>query len=586
MDFESVRLKARERLLAERTAGGWWTGELSSSALSTATSIVALTLVEAHRERIRRGVTWLAGQQNPDGGWGDTDRSFSNLSTTLLSWSALKLARHPDRAALERAERWIGERAGDLDPETLVRKVTERYGRDRTFAVPILMMCAICGTLGEPDAAWRRVLPLPFELAAFPREWFAALRLPVVSYALPALIAIGYARHHHAPAPVPLRWVRSMIWPRVSGLLERIQPGSGGFLEAAPLTGFVTMALASAGEKDHPVARRGVGFLVEGQREDGSWPIDTNLSTWVTTLAVKALWREEPCTVEESDGVLSWLRAQQYVRVHPFTNAAPGGWAWTNLSGGVPDADDTPGALLALRLLDPGAREAAEAGIGWLLDLQNSNGGIPTFCRGWGALPFDRSSADLTAHALRAWAVWREEVADELRERIDRAAARAMAFLARQQRSDGSWVPLWFGNQHVTDEENPVYGTAKVVLALNEVRDWLPEGEVLRKGGVAWLETAQRGDGSFGGDGSDSGPGSIEETALATEALIRAGRLDAGGRGLEALGKLTEGGTAFSASPIGFYFAKLWYYERLYPLIWTVSAFEAGKADGLDSRFT
>ena len=25
-------------------------------------------------------------------------------------------------------------------------------------------------------------------------------------------------------------------------------------------------------------------------------------------------------------------------------------------------------------------------------------------------------------------------------------------------------------------------------------------------------------------------------------------------------------------SPIGFYFAKLWYYERLYPMIFTVSA--------------
>ncbi|MEZ6048428.1 MAG: hypothetical protein R3C11_23220 [Planctomycetaceae bacterium] len=38
----------------------------------------------------------------------------------------------------------------------------------------------------------------------------------------------------------------------------------------------------------------------------------------------------------------------------------------------------------------------------WLLDLQNRDGGWPTFCRGWGALPFDRSAPDLTAHALRA----------------------------------------------------------------------------------------------------------------------------------------------------------------------------------------
>ena len=47
--------------------------------------------------------------------------------------------------------------------------------------------------------------------------------------------------------------------------------------------------------------------------------------------------------------------------------------------------------------------EGVAEGLKWLLGLQNSDGGIPTFCRGWGTLPFDRSSPDLTAHAIRAW---------------------------------------------------------------------------------------------------------------------------------------------------------------------------------------
>ena len=33
----------------------------------------------------------------------------------------------------------------------------------------------------------------------------------------------------------------------------------------------------------------GVRFLVNSVRPDGSWPIDTNLATWVTTLSVNAL---------------------------------------------------------------------------------------------------------------------------------------------------------------------------------------------------------------------------------------------------------------------------------------------------------
>ena len=49
---------------------------------------------------------------------------------------------------------------------------------------------------------------LPFELAALPHQLFGWLRLPVVSYALPALIAIGQVRHHHRPSlNPPLRFV-------------------------------------------------------------------------------------------------------------------------------------------------------------------------------------------------------------------------------------------------------------------------------------------------------------------------------------------------------------------------------------------
>ena len=120
-------------------------------------------------------------------------------------------------------------------------------------------------------------------------------------------------------------------------------------------------------------------------------------------------------------------------RQHPYTNAAPGGWAWTDLPGGVPDADDTAGALLALHNLgdiDATVRSAALAGIRWLLDLQNRDGGMPTFCRGWSAMLFDRSSPDLTAHAVRAWSVWLEELPAEA-PRLRRAMARAVSFLAQ-----------------------------------------------------------------------------------------------------------------------------------------------------------
>ena len=49
------------------------------------------------------------------------------------------------------------------------------------------------------------------------------------------------------------------------------------------------MSLASMGLAQHPIVRRGVEFLLASVRSDASWPIDTNLATWNTTLAMNAL---------------------------------------------------------------------------------------------------------------------------------------------------------------------------------------------------------------------------------------------------------------------------------------------------------
>jgi len=46
-------------------------------------------------------------------------------------------------------------------------------------------------------------------------------------------------------------------------------------------------------------------------------------------------------------------------------------------------------------------------------------------------------------------------------------------------------------------------------------------------------------------------------------------------RGLEWLVANVEMGTWREPEPIGFYFAKLWYFERLYPMIFSIAALES-----------
>ncbi len=145
--------------------------------LSTATAVFALATVDGkkHRSLIDRGLRWLCKHQNADGGWGDTVQSPSNLSTTMLCYSALAIAdcglriadcgvdlaqresaiRNPQSAicaTVHKAESWLRRKVGSLEPQALAKAVERQYGKDRTFSVPILTMCALAGRLGAGRA--------------------------------------------------------------------------------------------------------------------------------------------------------------------------------------------------------------------------------------------------------------------------------------------------------------------------------------------------------------------------------------------------------------------------------------------------
>ncbi len=642
-------------LLTKRNEHGWWTGRLSTSALSTATAVMALikavesTKEESQRARWNRlidgALKWLAEHQNPDGGWGDTVLSVSNISTTMLAHAVFRVVSknsgtgsplirpvghllprpgekgHDDSdrrisSVIESSANFIAQAGG-------VAAVIRRYGKDRTFSVPILTHCALAEIVD-----WKDVIPLPFELACVPHRFYAAVRMPVVSYALPALIAIGQVIFKHQGHWNPLvRMIRRKSIAPSLRVLESIQPPNGGFLEATPLTSFVCMSLLGCDLFDHVVTQRCLQFIEASVREDGSWPIDTNLTTWVTTLSVNALagWRDlrsgelrgqetraelelrgqetraEPERKAESgktrdDGfplstfrfdafaVRTWLIKQQYRTIHPYTHAAPGGWSWTDLPGGVPDADDTPGAMLALmNLRGPEESFTAEeisslrAAAIWLLDLQNRDGGWPTFCRGWGTLPFDRSSCDLTAHALRALHFWLRRlptIETALKTRCERSMRHGIRFLGNVQRPDGTWLPLWFGHQFNQDDENPLYGTSRVVRALGTIGE--ESSECCQKA-VQWLLLNQNDDGGWSARrGLES---SVEETGLALDSLadfeLARPAID---RAAQWLAFRVNEGTVDRPSPIGFYFARLWYFEDLYPIIFAAAGLNRWRA--------
>jgi len=100
--------------------------------------------------------------------------------------------------------------------------------------------------------------------------------------------------------------------------------------------------------------------------------------------------------------------------------------------------------------------------------------------------------------------------------------------------------------------------------------------------GLGWFAGKVNPDGGWGGGpavvniSGQPTVSTVEETALAVETL--AGACFEGQyqkilcRGIEWLQDAVESGRFMQSAPIGFYFAKLWYHERLYPVIFTVAA--------------
>jgi squalene-hopene/tetraprenyl-beta-curcumene cyclase len=200
---------------------------------------------------------------------------------------------------------------------------------------------------------------------------------------------------------------------------------------------------------------------------------------------------------------------------------------------------------------------------------------------------------------------WLPDLPAGMLPQVSAAIARALAYLERTQSAEGAWTPLWFGNQFALHEENTTYGTARVVSALvpAAARGDAAAARMVARG-TQWLLAAQNWGGAWGG--APAARPSIEETALAVDALAQvlrspptagaAGRETrcahygdgappspasvrlAVERGTEWLIRHTDGGTRFDPAPIGFYFAALWYYERLYPVIFTLSALERVRA--------
>jgi len=170
----------------------------------------------------------------------------------------------------------------------------------------------------------------------------------------------------------------------LAGALVDAQSADGSWDQHVLVTIFVLLSLTAAGAPEQAIDR-GLRFLVRQQRQDGGLPFISSEDTWVTCLGSASLAESglDPARFAHS---IRYLRGQQ---------RADGGWAYAELVE-QSDTDDTAVSLSLLSRTGALGEPAIRRAVGYLLDIQNPDGGFPTFVRGSG------SEAEITAKCLVA----------------------------------------------------------------------------------------------------------------------------------------------------------------------------------------
>ena len=623
IDLDSHIDSATKALLARQHADGHFQFELEADATVPAEYVLFRHyLGEPVDPALEASIAgYLRRIQGPHGGWALFADGAFDMSATVKAYFALKMiGDSPQAEHMRRAREAVRLRGGAERSNVFTRCLLALYGIiswravpvmpveimllptwfpfhldkisywSRTVIVPLLVLMAKKPRARNPKEVGVAELFLepPRQLGPTPKapqqkaSWFWFFR--VVDNALRA-----------AEPWFPKKLRQRAIDRAVAWVDERLngEDGLGAILPAMANSVMMYDALGVPAEDSRrAIARKSIDKLL-AVHDDETYCQPCVSPIWDTALACHALLEVGgERAVAEAKRALDWLIPKQVLDlrgdwISQRPNVRPGGWAFQYANAHYPDVDDTAVVAMALdRVQDAGQGDYAGAidrAREWIVGMQSVNGG-------WGAfdadneyyylnnIPFadhgallDPPTEDVSARCLSMLA--------QLGNIKSAAAERALAYLRRSQRPDGSWYGRWGMNY--------IYGTWSVLSALNAAAI-APEAPEVRKA-VEWLAAIQNPDGGWGEDGSsykldyhgyEAAPSTASQTAWAVLGLIAAGALDhpAVARGIKYLAD-AQGADGFWDEPrytaIGFprvFYLRYHGYPKYFPL-WALARY-------------
>jgi squalene-hopene/tetraprenyl-beta-curcumene cyclase len=473
--FEAVRLaraidRGRAALVGLQRADGAWEGETDLGPVGAAMHWIVLAQLGAtHAEDAAAGARHLLAEQQADGSFLPHPWArHGTASATALCRAGLRACGLPaEHPALAQAMTFVDTHGGHAAVAAGLRA--------RGDLTALYLVAA--GEVGSGCLP-----PIPPELALTPFDRLLERRVHAGNTMVLLVICALASRYvRGAPRGLLARAARAAEHARIRGYLFSWQNDTGDWNGQAIQTWLMLLGLAATGlgASDPRIARaldwlRGLrrqtprGLTVGAMRTD----------VWSTAFAALALHAAgEPADGPALAAAERHLLSAQCRRPMPRVNqrkseaARTGGWPFQAGNETMPDSDDTAMALAALGTIG-GARTtrpvfaATEAGLRWLRDMQNPDGGFPAFVWNLPSKPpgplYLRDIPIALDDPVRVLSFLMQppaELSDPAAEGItgrvlwglgacavgrdDPAVARAIAFLREQQCPNGAWWGRW-----------------------------------------------------------------------------------------------------------------------------------------------
>jgi squalene-hopene/tetraprenyl-beta-curcumene cyclase len=526
-----------EWLFRTQTPEGFWVGMVETNSSIEAEWLLAAHIMGARLPMAQGLIKTLFNRQRSDGSWDVYPGApEGDINSTVEVYAALRATGHDqDLPAMRRARDWILEHGG-------LRKV-------RVFTRYWLAMIGVWPwtyTANLPPEVIRFPLWFPFNIYNF-AQWARATLVPLAVLSarrpvkplpdgsrLDELFPQGYDNFNFdIPTKTGSRFRVEGFFSLIDRMLHRAQTlnlipfretaiklclewivrhqdwdGAWGGIQPPWIYGLI--ALRNEGYAlDHPVMAKGLSALSThwSYERNGSIHIQaTESSVWDTLFSALAL-SEAGRSVEDTPALrkaVQWILNQQVLTPGDWSvtakNLPPGGWAFERANTFYPDVDDTALALLVLSQVQRNCgslreriERAIERGVAWSLGMQSANGG-------WAAFDRDNTRQIISAIPFCNFG----EALDPPSADVTAHLLEALASLGFKRehpavrrgldfiRSEQEPDGSWFGRWGV----NYIYGTGAVLPALRALDEDM-RAPYVRKAG-RWLLERQNADGGWG----------------------------------------------------------------------------------------